>query len=345
MYRNARDEPVDGANIGKVLQKLGQFVLEKDIHDFEEAKKMVCKTQKEYNIIVTTLQQRQAKLKWLKEEQTKLKFDAGRQESLKNAADLKNRIKDTKKELNEALKEQKRLEMIHTVCLRNLAKNEEWINCLEREIKNCGDMITYLTNKIHLFYAIANQREMDQKTREELFKERDKAITEFVKAMQDKASAFGESPNHENDSSIEKNRSHSPGVEELENEFGNKNENSDSPGRRMQTKNAIMSMKRQDGDVNSQLMEKTAALKMIASIAGVEDYTKTAEIVKFFKQTEELRRIKNEMENKLLDLKTVAEEQKKILFVFFHIEEQKRNIKRRKLIREGHGKSKIMQIN
>ncbi len=311
MYRNARDEPVDGASIGKVLHKLNQYVYQKDVHNFEEAHKAACNAQKQYNKVLTELSLRKSKLAWLHEEQKKLKFDSGRQESLKNAADLKAKINTTAWDLNIALKERKRLKRVTKVCLRNLAKNEEWINCLEKEIKNCGDMITYLLNKIHLFDAITAQREMDQKTRDELFKERQKAITEFVHAMQDKTSALVE-PNVIPESPLEKTKSISRGITELENEFSSRDDSSPR-----QKSHSIITLKGQELNAAQELIEKTAALKMIASIAGVDDYSKTSEIVKFFKQTEDLRKIKAEMEQRLERLKTELEHQRQTLKVMF----------------------------
>ena len=217
----------------------------------------------------------------MKEEEKKSKTDIGRNESLKNAADLKIKIKEAMKDLNESLKEQKRLEMIHTVCMRNLAKNEEWINCLEKEIHSSAEMITYLNNKVHLTGALLQQRETDQKTREELFKEREEALGEFVGAMQIKTNALAETPASEDTT----HKTESPGLSELNQEFSQEDP---SPRHNQQQKATILSLKMQESAAAAEVIEKSTALRIIASTAGVDDPSKTNEIVKFFKQTEEL---------------------------------------------------------
>ncbi len=235
-------------------------------------------------------QEKEQRLLHLREEQKRSKIDSKRNESLKNEADLKAKKRETKRDLTEALKEQKRLEMVHTVCLRNLAKNEEWINCLEQEIKSCGEMIAYLEDKIHLSVATQAQRETEQKTREELFRERQGAIQQFVGAMRDKTAALSESPavpaileaGNGASSQDEPNWSGSFRIEEVKRES---TEEDVSPKSR---RSHLASLKIQESDAGEELAGKLAALRTVATIAGVDDPAKTEEIVKYFKQTEEL---------------------------------------------------------
>lgn len=256
----------------------------------------------------------------LKEELKKFKHDTKRTKGLKNVADLDAKINEEEQKKISLIKEQERLEMIKMVCSRNLAKNDEWINCLEREIKNCGDMIVYLDDKINGSHSKSSQKDDSEKLTNDLFQERRQKFDEFFEAMREKTAAL--KPGMGRDDIIDTHKNSSENNSERDDLFF---QSDVSPSHRgMMIKSSVNNLKLQQETLENKKTEGLSALKVLMRISGVDDPSKTAEMLKFAKQTEDLEKVKQMLEKKLNELKAELKNQEDILivniFIHFSIE-------------------------